>query len=746
MKRILSFFLMITVIFSGFAILGRGTATADSAITESQWNERINALRADYPTGTNWDKDDVGYQNGRAKSCHGFAMLAANRIFGTDYASSEWERHHDINRLKKGDIVRRTSGSGIADSHTIIISDVSGDTITFFEANWNLGYNIVEWDRTISRESLNSVMTYILSSPGVVPNGDIYFDTYSVENLYEMDALFSIWLNNPKGQKLSSIGIQVGKTINQYAERELAANVFWTRSNQQCYLSSVWGAYLESDTQYYARYYAKSGNTLYYSDWQSIKTPAGGISFDSYEIEDIQDRNAKPSTWISNPNGRRLSTIGIEFGESINSTSKTIVANNVSWTRSHLNYYIGEELKPNTLYYARYYVETEGKIVFSDWVSFKTKEAYITFDSLETSDITYNNIKLFCWLNNTKGLTLTEIGVELGKTMSSSTRKRIYGNVKWTRAALSYDMRDYFGELDASSTYYIRYYVTVGSKTYFSSWLTANTVAKPTYTVHYDANGGTGAPDSQTKTHGTALTLSSGIPTRDGYTFSGWATNADAVTAAYQPSDQYTGDANIMLYAVWSPFSMDVTKTVFDFGEPIMVTADSAKTKAWVGLFKRGESTDSTKWICWYYVREHRNTPCDVTAWPENNPRADRLLPGEYTLALYSDDAGDILKSIDISVKMSEPDFKLPPSLKEIESEAFEGGAFIYVSVPSGVTMIGARAFADCPKLQHIEILGPDTWIDPTSFAGVSELTIHGADGSYAEFYASKYGFNFIAE
>ena len=64
----------------------------------------------------------------------------------------------------------------------------------------------------------------------------------------------------------------------------------------------------------------------------------------------------------------------------------------------------------------------------------------------------------------------------------------------------------------------------------------------------------------------------------------------------------------------------------------------------------------------------------------------------------------------------------------------------------SGVTKIGARAFADCPKLQHIEILGPDTWIDPTSFAGVSELTIHGADGSYAEFYASKYGFNFIAE
>ena len=46
--------------------------------------------------------------------------------------------------------------------------------------------------------------------------------------------------------------------------------------------------------------------------------------------------------------------------------------------------------------------------------------------------------------------------------------------------------------------------------------------AKKSYSVKYNANGGSGAPSSQTKWHGTALTLSSTKPTRTGYTFKGW--------------------------------------------------------------------------------------------------------------------------------------------------------------------------------------------------------------------------------
>lgn len=72
-----------------------------------------------------------------------------------------------------------------------------------------------------------------------------------------------------------------------------------------------------------------------------------------------------------------------------------------------------------------------------------------------------------------------------------------------------------------------------------------------TYTVSYNANGGTGAPASQEKKHGFDLTLSAQIPARDGFTFLGWAEKADATTAQYQPKETFTANKNVTLYAVW---------------------------------------------------------------------------------------------------------------------------------------------------------------------------------------------------
>ena len=72
------------------------------------------------------------------------------------------------------------------------------------------------------------------------------------------------------------------------------------------------------------------------------------------------------------------------------------------------------------------------------------------------------------------------------------------------------------------------------------------------YVVEYNANGGSGAPAAQSKTHGTALTLSSTVPTRAGYTFAGWATSAEG-TAAYSAGGSYTTDNDIVLYAQWTP-------------------------------------------------------------------------------------------------------------------------------------------------------------------------------------------------
>ncbi len=71
------------------------------------------------------------------------------------------------------------------------------------------------------------------------------------------------------------------------------------------------------------------------------------------------------------------------------------------------------------------------------------------------------------------------------------------------------------------------------------------------YTVTYDANGGSGAPEAQRKLEGDTLTLTQQVPSYPGYTFLGWASQRLALTAEYKPGDVYQADEDITLYAVW---------------------------------------------------------------------------------------------------------------------------------------------------------------------------------------------------
>lgn len=84
------------------------------------------------------------------------------------------------------------------------------------------------------------------------------------------------------------------------------------------------------------------------------------------------------------------------------------------------------------------------------------------------------------------------------------------------------------------------------------------------YTITYNANGGIGAPEVQTKIAGSAKTLSTIKPTRTGYTFLGWSTNSSATTAEYASGAQFTTDANTTLYAVWQAEKVMYTVTLAD--------------------------------------------------------------------------------------------------------------------------------------------------------------------------------------
>lgn len=80
-----------------------------------------------------------------------------------------------------------------------------------------------------------------------------------------------------------------------------------------------------------------------------------------------------------------------------------------------------------------------------------------------------------------------------------------------------------------------------------------------TYTVSYNANGGSGAPANQTKTHGIILTLSNTVPTRMGHTFTGWNTEPDGSGTGYDPGSRYGYNAPVTLYAQWTVNTYVVT-------------------------------------------------------------------------------------------------------------------------------------------------------------------------------------------
>lgn len=112
---------------------------------------------------------------------------------------------------------------------------------------------------------------------------------------------------------------------------------------------------------------------------------------------------------------------------------------------------------------------------------------------------------------------------------------------------------------------YSAYNVTLsGSVTNQSGYMNGTSSASQTitipalasHTVSFNANGGTGAPGSQTKWYGTVLTLSTVKPTRTNYEFLGWSTSATGA-AEYQPGGQYGADANVTLYAVWKLLYVD---------------------------------------------------------------------------------------------------------------------------------------------------------------------------------------------
>lgn len=85
----------------------------------------------------------------------------------------------------------------------------------------------------------------------------------------------------------------------------------------------------------------------------------------------------------------------------------------------------------------------------------------------------------------------------------------------------------------------------------YLTYVSAVKIRPKVHTVHYEANGGSGAPGNQTKTEGVQMNLSNTKPIRTGYTFKYWTAS---IGGNYNPGQNYTHDQDggtVTMTAYW---------------------------------------------------------------------------------------------------------------------------------------------------------------------------------------------------
>ena len=210
---------------------------------------------------------------------------------------------------------------------------------------------------------------------------------------------------------------------------------------------------------------------------------------------------------------------------------------------------------------------------------YKVSTVSVSGGSLTTSGTTGSSSytgKVNVSANTTVSVTYARITYTVKKAESGATGGTVkLGTTTLSTTAASINSGSYTLSITAPSGYKVSAVSvsggslttagSTGSATYSGTVnVSANTTInvtyeKLTYSISYNANGGSGAPAAETKTYDVALTLSSTKPTRTGYTFQNWNTKSDGTGDSYDSGASYTANAAATLYAQWIANTYTIT-------------------------------------------------------------------------------------------------------------------------------------------------------------------------------------------
>ena len=224
-----------------------------------------------------------------------------------------------------------------------------------------------------------------------------------------------------------------------------------------------------------------------------------------------------------------------------------------------------------------------------------TTQQYSTLSGVSDSWIDSKSPKVTLyavWKANSYTATFNSNG---GGTPSPSTITKTYGTQLGTLPTVSrtgYTFKGWFTQSTGGEKISTTTTMPANNVTYYAQW-TANT-----YTIEYNANGGTGSTVSSSHTYGVSKALTKNGFTKTGYTFLGWSKDKTATSATYTDEQSVvnissTNGEKVILYAIWEINSYTVTynysanggtsatKTTatFNYGEAVDLTPVATKSE-----------------------------------------------------------------------------------------------------------------------------------------------------------------------
>lgn len=306
-------------------------------------------------------------------------------------------------------------------------------------------------------------------------------------------------------------------------------------------ISLVWGGVYKSDWTVTDQYAEASPNTTsynlhgYFNDKLIFDyLPAGSYHYlikardtsgTDYELINhdftVVDPNVKTYTikYDANTDTGTMENSNMTYGQAANLRKNTFTKTGYSfesWSDGNGNYYSDQQSVKN--------LATSGTVTL--WAKWKANTITVKYDAnsgtgtMENSAMTYDK--------------------------AAALRKNTYTRKGYTFESWSDGNGNYYSDQQS-----VKNLATGGTVTLWVKW-------KPnTYTVKFNANGGSGTMSNLTMTYDTAKNLTANAFKRDGYTFLGWSTDKAATKATYtdkQSVKNLTATANgtVTLYAVWS--------------------------------------------------------------------------------------------------------------------------------------------------------------------------------------------------